>query len=627
MSRSRRQVLQKLEDFSLQARSRICYRNSVAMSSKDSKVYKDALIAMAAVWSDMSSSQHSLTRLLNTLIKWDVNELVSCLKLADSLLLEEESACGFKRRLRQDYPGTWSLIAPLWGDIVDWFDDYKPTTFRRLHQCFVFITRLTLSGADDLQEKAKEAFLANEARLASITDLPDLNNIVKSWFPPKMDIWSDFDPVHGSGSTAELSRTTGLGPAIKNRFHGPDLTIKWWLKTIGRSDLSDPIIPGNSFTTMRVAKYTCVPKGIDKVRGICMEPTTLMFYQQGIMRSIISAIEHRDVNGLLTHPLGKRISLSHQEYNRELCQAGSIDGHLVTVDMSSASDSVSLSLVKKWFRGTPLYNALLATASRYTDIDGRRYKNVRFAPMGSAVCFPVECIVFAAICVQAILDSNGDPSRSLYRVYGDDIIIEVEYLPALERLLERCGFLVNHEKSFTSTYGPLFRESCGAEYLDGIDVQAYRIPRSFTGFKVSPASPRVTETLIAMSNDTLDRLPTLRAYALRRLAALNDLYPITSFDTSGVHAYDPTNYRIKKVWDKNLFQAYYVHGGSVLKSPKGVLDETAAYYTWLFVNRNRVPSYRFPYLSGQLHPEQVGIQYMTTFPRRWSFVRTATSYL
>jgi hypothetical protein len=58
------------------------------------------------------------------------------------------------------------------------------------------------------------------------------------------------------------------------------------------------------------------------------------------------------------------------------------------------------------------------------------------------------------------------------RVYGDDIIIPVDYVRTVVPMLETFGFRVNRDKSF---WTGKFRESCGRDYYDGDDVSIVKV--------------------------------------------------------------------------------------------------------------------------------------------------------
>lgn len=131
--------------------------------------------------------------------------------------------------------------------------------------------------------------------------------------------------------------------------------------------------------------------------------------------------------------------------------------------------------------------------------DGEEIPLTKFAPMGSACCFPVEALVFWALSNVAQSDhvedkafkrlfysyssqssglglTAGEPTR--ISVFGDDIIVRVEQVDRTVALLEAVGLKVNASKSFTK--GP-FRESCGGDYLAGSDVAPVRVKHRLLG--------------------------------------------------------------------------------------------------------------------------------------------------
>jgi hypothetical protein len=92
----------------------------------------------------------------------------------------------------------------------------------------------------------------------------------------------------------------------------------------------------------------------------------------------------------------------------------------------------------------------------------------------------MEEMVFLTIIflgIERALNTQIDASlihsmRRRVRVYGDDIIVPVEFVPSVIDSLELFGAKVNRRKSF---WNGSFRESCGKEYYDGSDVSIVRI--------------------------------------------------------------------------------------------------------------------------------------------------------
>jgi hypothetical protein len=93
--------------------------------------------------------------------------------------------------------------------------------------------------------------------------------------------------------------------------------------------------------------------------------------------------------------------------------------------------------------------------------------------MGNSMTFWLESVVFHAIATISceLAGSNGRIS-----VYGDDIILPTDAAVTCIDILERLGFLVNEDKSFFDP-NMRYRESCGEEYLDGINVSSLYYPR------------------------------------------------------------------------------------------------------------------------------------------------------
>lgn len=220
-----------------------------------------------------------------------------------------------------------------------------------------------------------------------------------------------------------------------------------------------------------VAKVTLVPKDSRGPRLISMEPLEMQYIQQAVMKHLYEIVE--------SHPLSRRrVNFTDQNPNRDHAKLGSYFDTWATLDMKDASDRVSLDLVKRLFSKAPIVlRHLLACRSDATELpDGRVVEFHKFAPMGSAVCFPVEALVHYVLCLASIIHrSNGvwglREAIDKVLVYGDDLIITPAYAPLVMNDLERYGLLFNRSKSFIN--GP-FRESCGINAFKGIDITPTR---------------------------------------------------------------------------------------------------------------------------------------------------------
>lgn len=227
------------------------------------------------------------------------------------------------------------------------------------------------------------------------------------------------------------------------------------------------------------ARVCLVPKDSRGPRIISCEPAEHMYIQQGLMGLLYDVIEsHYLTSGY--------VNFRDQETNRELARQGSITGEYATIDLSEASDRVSLKLVELVF--PPAWvECFAACRSETTDLpNGKVVRLNKFAPMGSACCFPVEALVFWA-CAEAsrlgvgisspsALEGRGETSTSIW-VYGDDIIVPTKYFEGVIDGLQSVGLVANRSKSYSA--GP-FRESCGGDFHLGVDVTPVRVRKALS---------------------------------------------------------------------------------------------------------------------------------------------------
>lgn len=316
-------------------------------------------------------------------------------------------------------------------------------------------------------EEAVAEYYENDRRLSSVVFdenvyIPYLREIWNEWLG-NFKLHSPFLPKHGSGSTADCGRIRS------QKWDG----LSW--DTSARVCLrTSNLVPALDIPTAhpsRMAKVVFVPKQAGKDRAICMEPAWLQYLQQGVAGQLLDHIHDR------RNPIHNMVDIYSQEKNRSLCARAHQLG-LATIDLSDASDSVSWRLIGRLCRGLPIYRYLHGSRSTSTLIDGKISIFDKFAPMGSALCFPIECIVFASIVELAYriqYDQASAGFQSGISIYGDDIICPAEVYHLVVDILNTLGFKVNDRKSFNS--GP-YRESCGVEYCYGAEVLSLKHPRS-----------------------------------------------------------------------------------------------------------------------------------------------------
>jgi len=336
---------------------------------------------------------------------------------------------------------------------------------------------------------------------------------------------------HGPGATADklygnakfdfsewTERLEEVFPFVE---HGIPNSRYWY-----RANRVDYLEPGSE----RPVKVTLVPKTLKTPRVIAIEPTAVQYMQQGVMEKLVDYLERDSF-------LSGMVGFSAQGPNQVLAQKGSSDSSLATLDLSEASDRVSNQHVGIMLRHFPSFlRAVDATRSRMADVPGVGVIPLaKFASMGSALTFPMEAMVFLTLIfcgIEKELNTQMTPKlvrklRSQVRVYGDDIIVPAEYAVTVKDSLETFGFKVNAHKSF---WNGKFRESCGKEYYDGVDVSVVRVRR------VLPASrldvQEIVSTVSLRNQLYLAGMWRTASHLDRDLEPLLRHYPVLDPDTS-----------------------------------------------------------------------------------------------
>lgn len=228
---------------------------------------------------------------------------------------------------------------------------------------------------------------------------------------------------------------------------------------------------GEIFDVVEASRATTVPKSNKINRMIAIEPTGNMFFQQGLMKMIYKRMKY----------VGLDVAIL-PDTHKDLAWKASIDASLATIDFSSASDCVSIELLKYLLPETWFDVAEDFRASHMT-IQGHDVELQMFSTMGNAVTFPLESLLFYTLAI-ATHHTKTTSSNTLFpdwellsacSVFGDDCIIPTESAQPFMDVCTTVGLLVNFEKSFYKDEG--FRESCGGDYYRGMDVRPYFIKR------------------------------------------------------------------------------------------------------------------------------------------------------
>lgn len=342
-------------------------------------------------------------------------------------------------------------------------------------------------------------------------------------------------PKHGPGATADGSRFGRKYASARAMFSKRQSSVVDFHEFMfananhfmNNLDYSGYPAPRQEHA-MRVA---AVPKTQKGPRLIAMEPSNIQFQQQWILSALSNEIA-RD-------PLGALCSWMDQSRNQSICMNKCND--IATIDLSEASDRVSIPHAAAILnRVDYLRRAVFSCRSQRYEINGESSPLRKFAPMGSALCFPFESLVFLAIAIEAYCSTDSRAAALLRRsdriglisyltgrlsVYGDDIIVSKDVAPIVVDNLKSHGLVVNTRKSFLNGY---FKETCGVDVFDGFCVSIHKARQPF---------PRRREDIIEFMSwcevqrkifHDLPKTSEALASSLKRLGAV-DFHPASGY--------------------------------------------------------------------------------------------------
>jgi hypothetical protein len=390
------------------------------------------------------------------------------------------------------------------SEIVDWADSLVEQKYSTATQHFVanqlaaIIRKYPFPQSlnpFDPEKTAREKFLDSEAScrlmnekfrdfdqqnghplISVIHSMRSFINYAIGGFPDYESVWShcDFGPgaslgVHGNATNVarKLAARWSVTPEARQY-------------AISALKYNYQIFEG--FSPLRKGDYFCVDPGLVEERflekmeyvnynKIAFVPKTVKTHRSIAVEPLLNGFVQKGIDGSLRARLKRiGIDLSDQSANARFARRGSLSNAVdpfVTIDLSSASDSISIELCRMllppdWF------DLLDRTRSKAFLHNGNVTKYEKFCSMGNGFCFPLETLIFAAACAAVGCGRAGVD----FLVYGDDIIVRQSRSQALLSLLGELGFAANPKKTLLE--GP-FRESCGADWFDGEDVRPFTL--------------------------------------------------------------------------------------------------------------------------------------------------------
>nr|WKV34272.1 MAG: RNA-dependent RNA polymerase [Riboviria sp.] len=411
----------------------------------------------------------------------------------------------------------WPLISPIVRRLIEAHSEEDlVVAMRQLFQLFSLLKKLRVDRSD-LESQMEDEFFAKESDLvieesyqkrrfdgyfSLVTRMSAMLKSTISEFDPR-----NIRPKHGPGAVAS--------PGVKHRRDKYldmcfDARIGYMLEKTGPAPYGSYC--SSPRKSCRTSRFICVPKTWKTLRGISAEPTELQYFQQGLMVELDRCIGRH---------LSRSIDLHDQEISRKMTISASRTKSYATIDLEAASDSVTVQLVKDIFGNSSLARWLLASRSTSTLVGDRVTKIRRFAPMGSAVCFPVECLIFWAASMCAVRSNNLHRSFDMndVRVFGDDLIVPLETSHTLIENLHILGFKVNTEKSCMSG---TFRESCGEFAWRGESISPLRYKTVEKGIFSTQHSYVRKDQMTSLFNQLEERgFHKTRSYLLARFLSGN----------------------------------------------------------------------------------------------------------
>jgi len=459
--------------------------------------------------------------------------------LKEGPMLDKQLLCYLENELvltwtdvisRQSIP-EW--LTPLWEGFMLKHD---PLLLRYLRQVLVFGYKARLEPTNEQNNEAQASFYNRDCQVADydlslekeIGRRPHYWRLARSLVSRVIgDIrWHDVVPSHGPGAVFprydhyDRTNFTSSPRSIEEYYSFYENFVclpGFYPSAIEATSISEKFPDTGPIRS----KLVSVPKDSRGPRLISVHPRESIWIQQGQRRLLESAI--------MKH-IGSQISLRDQSVNGDLALAGSRDRSWFTIDLKEASDCMSCGVVKYLFGDYAYHIISCSRAEEIQLFDGRVIPLHKWAPMGNALCFPVESLVFWALAQAAVYMSPRKSSECRVYVFGDDIIGPSTYYDDVVRGLTDAGLTVNKGKSFVQGF---FRESCGTDAYKGVDVT----PRRLKTHVVSNYEDLVSICTMAKSlraDGYEETASTLYVYVR---SFVGHLPMVNDFDQSGVFEY------------------------------------------------------------------------------------------
>nr|URG16526.1 MAG: RNA dependent RNA polymerase [Leviviridae sp.] len=247
---------------------------------------------------------------------------------------------------------------------------------------------------------------------------------------------------------------------MSSPFTGSTEHLAWLRECMQRDEILNSLLMtsliGSRACAVECLLYACVPKSYKAFRGMMPDTLAGSYYTAGLGRVIQDRLKTR---GLDIRYLQRK----HMEYAKH----SSEKRRLVTADLSSASDSITLELLRR-ILPTQWYRAVTFGRARYVLINDEKVLLSSIVTMGLGITFPLQTLIFYCL-LKAIGELLG--GRHFVSVYGDDLVYSRRMHKYVVKVFPQIHLILNEDKTYVKDH---FRESCGGDYYRGVDVRPYQ---------------------------------------------------------------------------------------------------------------------------------------------------------
>ena len=258
---------------------------------------------------------------------------------------------------------------------------------------------------------------------------------------------------------------------LDRKLQGPITGSHEHIKFLEDAANDDPMLAGmvGKATKTPVDRLilTFVPKSFKSKRAVMPDTLAGSFYSSGLGRIIEKRLRSY---GLDIRRLQQRHGILARESSKH--------GRLATADLSSASDSLTLELLKRMLP-REWYRAVVYGRVSKCKFGNSTLKLESTCTMGLGHTFPLQTLVF--YCLLRAIGNLVGKAHCVISVYGDDLIYDTTLHRYVEQIFPELHLILNKEKTY-ATRAELFRESCGSDYYLGCDVRPASIEAEHNDF-------------------------------------------------------------------------------------------------------------------------------------------------